>query len=412
MRGPESYERLPMGWRRARFDEFLSRIERKIIIDNSVEYDCVGVRWYGLGAFVREHQPGMDIARKQQWVIKAGDIVYNKLFAWKGSFAIADASVDGCIVSDKFPTYEADLGLVNPQFLRYYFLAPGIAQQAQDLSKGAAAISKLTLNPPQFWDLTMPLPPLAEQQRIVARIEALASRIAEAQGLQRAAVGEAEILIARFAAAVLDELQCPEVPLGDLLCENSQNGLSINPSDTPPGTPILRISAGTSRSDGIVNEKDFRYAHVSDHVVMKYRLESGDLVACRFNGNLHYVGKFALYQGYSNQIHLHPDKLIRFRVNIEKVLPEFVRFTMNSPKGRAAIESFCATTAGNIGISGRDLKTIPIPVPPLPEQRRIVAYLDDLQARVDALKAAQTASAAELAALLPAVLDRAFKGEL
>ena len=58
------------------------------------------------------------------------------------------------------------------------------------------------------------------------------------------------------------------------------------------------------------------------------------------------------------------------------------------------------------------LQGIQIPLPPLPEQRRIVAELDALQAEVDALKRLQAETAAELDALLPAILDRAFKGEL
>jgi len=48
----------------------------------------------------------------------------------------------------------------------------------------------------------------------------------------------------------------------------------------------------------------------------------------------------------------------------------------------------------------------------LDEQRRIVAYLDNLQAQVDELTALQEATQAELDALLPSVLDRAFRGEL
>ncbi len=49
---------------------------------------------------------------------------------------------------------------------------------------------------------------------------------------------------------------------------------------------------------------------------------------------------------------------------------------------------------------------------PLPEQSRIVAYLDALQARVDALRHLQAETGAELDALMPAVLDKAFKGEM
>jgi type I restriction enzyme S subunit len=57
------------------------------------------------------------------------------------------------------------------------------------------------------------------------------------------------------------------------------------------------------------------------------------------------------------------------------------------------------------------LRAAKIPLLPLPEQRRIVAYLDELQAKVDALRRLQADTGAELDALLPAVLDRAFKGE-
>ena len=53
-----------------------------------------------------------------------------------------------------------------------------------------------------------------------------------------------------------------------------------------------------------------------------------------------------------------------------------------------------------------------MPAPSLEEQRRMVAYLDGLQAKVDALKQLQSQTQMELDALLPSVLDKAFKGEL
>jgi type I restriction enzyme S subunit len=85
---------------------------------------------------------------------------------------------------------------------------------------------------------------------------------------------------------------------------------------------------------------------------------------------------------------------------------------MNSPYGRERIESFCQTTAGNIGISAKNLNTIPVPVPTKQEQHRIVVYLDALQEKVKRLKILQQKTAAELDALLPSILDKAFKGEL
>jgi type I restriction enzyme, S subunit len=58
------------------------------------------------------------------------------------------------------------------------------------------------------------------------------------------------------------------------------------------------------------------------------------------------------------------------------------------------------------------LRRFKLLLPPPGEQRRIVAYLDGLQAKVDALKRLQAETAAELDALLPSILDRAFKGHL
>ncbi|NTW58739.1 MAG: hypothetical protein HGB21_10565 [Nitrospirae bacterium] len=58
------------------------------------------------------------------------------------------------------------------------------------------------------------------------------------------------------------------------------------------------------------------------------------------------------------------------------------------------------------------MRTLSLPVPPLPDQRRIVEELAALQTKVDTLKRLQAETAAELEALLPSILDKAFKGDL
>ncbi|MCU0500728.1 MAG: restriction endonuclease subunit S [Anaerolineae bacterium] len=67
---------------------------------------------------------------------------------------------------------------------------------------------------------------------------------------------------------------------------------------------------------------------------------------------------------------------------------------------------------GKAGLNLNNIRSLSIPVPPLSDQRRSVACLDDLQAKADILKSLQTRAATDLGALLPAILDRAFRGEL
>jgi type I restriction enzyme S subunit len=106
------------------------------------------MRLYGEGPFHRELKPAMQIAKKSHFVIKSGDVIYNKLFAWKGTFGIVSPELDGMFVSDKFPTYELDRARVDERWLRWFFRYPPLWEQARTMSTGSAALSKLTLNPP------------------------------------------------------------------------------------------------------------------------------------------------------------------------------------------------------------------------------------------------------------------------
>src|SRR5690606_540707 len=105
------------------------------------------------------------------------------------------------------------------------------------------------------------------------------------------------------------------MPLESLLAEASINGVSKGPVDDISKTEILRISAGTSRNDFYVDESDVKYVSLTANEVEKFKLQTNDLLACRFNGNLHYVGRFSLYRGISGRTQVNPDKLIRFRIN-------------------------------------------------------------------------------------------------
>jgi type I restriction enzyme S subunit len=89
-----------------------------------------------------------------------------------------------------------------------------------------------------------------------------------------------------------------------------------------------------------------------------------------------------------------------------------VRYYLGSSIGRDEILRNSRQSAIQFNINVRELSSVKIPVPPLTKQRRIVEYLDGVQAQVAELKRVQAESAARLARLEGAILARAFRGEL
>jgi type I restriction enzyme S subunit len=87
-----------------------------------------------------------------------------------------------------------------------------------------------------------------------------------------------------------------------------------------------------------------------------------------------------------------------------------MHFLLSPPAQEVVHGGKVDTARANISLG--DLADLALPVPPIPEQHRIVNHLDNLQAKVSEVKRLQTESAAELDALLPSILDKAFKGEL
>lgn len=198
-------------------------------------------------------------------------------------------------------------------------------------------------------------------------------------------------------------------PLGNLLGEDSRNGYSRKPDGNPNGVPILRISAGTTRRDWLIDEGDFKMiGDVTDRDLRQYSLLPGDLLACRFNGNRHFVGRLSMFAGYSGSTPIYPDKLIRLRLSPKAGQPKLFALFAASEQIRREIEKYCATTVGNWGISATNLKQVRVPVPPLDEQKRLLTTIDELMATCDQLEAALKTAQAARARLLEAVLHEAL----
>jgi len=344
-------------------------------------------------------------------LVRPGDLVVSGINAAKGAIAIYGATNTLPIAATiHYASYIPDRKLVDVHYLWWLLRSRTFRDILLEYVPGGI---KTELRSQRLLPVPVPLPPLAEQQRIVARIDALASRIEDARRLRREAEEETQSLLQRSMEQRIDGGGWPVEELGGLLADNPRNGLGPQAVVQEGGRAMLRINAVSSSPTRFVDESAYKLVDVPEAIASGYTLVHDDVLIVRYNGDMHRVAKAAIYKQASvARPVIYPDKLMRLRPNCTRLDPDYLVYAMSSPMVRSQIEELGKTTAGQIGISGGNAKAFRIAVPPVPEQHCIVAYLDGLQAKVDALKRLQEETRQELAALLPSVLDRAFKGEL
>jgi type I restriction enzyme S subunit len=160
---------IPTDARSVRLANLVAPVMRREATDHNKTYRMLGVRWYAQGAFVRETKIGRDIAAKSVFRVECGDFIYNRLFAWKGSFALISETMHGCHVSDEFPTFRVDSSEACPQYIMLVFRMSDIWQAALLKSSGSTPTSRNRLRVDDFLSIEIPLPDLKTQSKIAAR---------------------------------------------------------------------------------------------------------------------------------------------------------------------------------------------------------------------------------------------------
>ncbi|MEJ5087156.1 restriction endonuclease subunit S [Brucella pseudogrignonensis] len=322
----------------------------------------------------------------------------------KGSFGEVTYSAEKCFPIDT--TYYVDeFDVVEPHFC--YFLLKHLPLKS--LNRATAIPG---LNREDAYGLTFALPPLAEQKRVVAKLDALNAKSARA----RTKLARIESLVSRYKQAVLGKAFNGEltrewrhdgewpvpVRLDDVAGSFAYG--SAAKSQKSGSIPVLRMG---NIQNGKLDWMDLVYTDDKDEID-KYRLVPGDVLFNRTNSPA-LVGKTALYNGEREAIFA--GYLIRI-VAGPHLDARYLTYALNSPSGREF--SWNAKTDGvsQSNISASKLKQFAFAVPPLKEQHEIVRRIESAFAKSDRL-AKEAKRALELVGRLhETILAKAFLGTL
>ncbi len=273
-----------------------------------------------------------------------------------------------------------------------------------------------------FEDYHVRVPPLPTQHLIVAKIEALFSQLDH--GIAQLKTAQAQLKVYRQAVlkwAFEGRLTNKDVKEGELpegwkiaklgqVITDIEAGKSMKCDERPPReneVGIVKVSAVTW---GIYDEEESKTCFSNSAYNPKYLIRKGDFLFSRAN-TIELVGACVIAHRTSKKLML-SDKILRFQFTAE-VTKEFILHYLRSPKGRPEIEQKSSgnqMSMRNIG-QGK-IREIEIPLPPLPEQHRIVQEIESRLSVCDKIEETIIEGLQQAEALRQSILKRAFEGKL
>jgi type I restriction enzyme, S subunit len=352
-----------------------------------------------------------DKNHEEKYLIKKGEL----LMAWSASLGVYIWSKGDAWLNQHIFKVVHNQMITTKKFL-YYALKEAIQEFYQKThGSGIVHITK-----PVFESHEIPLPPLEEQQRIVAKLDELMEKIDRSY----ARLERIPKILKRFrqsilSAAVSGKLteewreksnivgEWKEMELKDVIIDKPKNGFSAKPVKHKTKFRVLTLTATTS---GRFIPDHFKYFDEPIESNSQFWLQPNDILVQRGNA-LEYVGVPAIYDGQPNQF-IYPDLMMRLRVN-ELVTTKFLYYFLSAESTRSYLRDRATGTSGNMPkINQPTLMGVPISLPSDVEQEEIVKRIEQLFTLADKIEARYRNAKVQLDKLPQSLLAKAFRGEI
>lgn len=341
---------------------------------------------------------------KDNFLLKINDIVFARTGATVGkSFLINELSLDSVFASYLIRLTVKDH--IKAQFLKYFFESKDYWNQISDKASGTG---QPNVNATKLKEIIFPLPPLPEQERIVAKLDTIFAHLEVAkQGLEKIPV-----LLKQFRQAVLTQAysnRYPKVLLKDCTIK-IQDGAHHSPKNQYSTFEKGLYPYITSKnirnnyldlSKIVYVEKDYH-----DSIYSRCKPDLGDILLTKDGANTGNVTLNTFDQEFSLL-----SSVCLIKTNKEKLVPAYLKYYIQSPLGlQELIGEMTGTAIKRIVL--HKIKNTLIPLPVKEEQTEIVRRVEALFSKADAIEARYKKLKAQIDQLPQAALAKAFRGEV
>ena len=358
-----------------------------ITIDDTHQYKRCRVQLHAKGVLLRDAVSGADIKTKKQQVCRAGEFLVAEIDAKMGGFGLVPESLDGAVVSSHYFLFEVDKTRLDKRFLDHYCRSERFRNQVE----AQGSTNYAAIRPADALAYTIPLPSLAEQQIIVARLDALAEKTRQLEAHLDAVERDAQSLLRAYIFHPPGE-KLLKKPMAELVALR-QPDVRVDQLAQYKFAGVYSFGRGVFAS---VNKagSEFAYERLST-------VHSGDFTYPKL---MAWEGALGVVPPECDGMVVSPEFPV-FTINAEVVLPEVIDIYYRTPE----VWPELAEISGGTNMRRRRLQpssflSYQMPVPSMSSQlklREIFRHTKELKAKHTAIRAAN-------AALLPATLERVF----
>ena len=377
------------GWSKVALGELLRRSDEATVLDPAAEYHEVTIKLWGKGVVSRGKVRGGDVVSVRR-VVRANQLILSKIDARNGAIGLVPPELDGAIVSNDFPSFEfRDPKRCDAAFMGWLVRSAPFVELCKAASEGTT--NRVRIKEDRFLDQQIGLPPLSEQQAIVARLDALADKTREVEAhLDAVERISSDLLLSLHYRLAADRV----LRLGDVL-NLSEVSEAVTAAGIYPQVGVRGFGGGLFPKPAIsgteTSYKAFNRLYAGAIVLSQVKGWEGAIARCPMELDGWFVSPE--YRTFRCKQELASDEYLGELVRTEWFWSRLHEATrgVGARRERTRPEQFL---------------NIELPLPVLADQLRIVEILK----RQSPLKSKHAAIRQANAALLPATLERLFAG--